>query len=95
MRAIDTMLKTGNSSFVAAHSAEVATHLAAGVSLLKSERQGAQSMTPFFAPKFYGGRHGGALGRADPLIRKANPVASATLSISLDGGGSLSQRIPS
>lgn len=53
----------------------------AGVSLLNSERTGARSKRLFCARSMVGVM--GALRSADPRIRKANPVAPATLSVAL------------
>ena len=63
------------------YSDSVTAQSVSGVSLLNSERTGAHSKRLFCARSMAGVM--GALRSADPRIRKANPVAPATLSVAL------------
>lgn len=63
------------------YSSPVTAQSVAGISLLNSERTGARSKRLFCARSMAGVM--GALRSADPRIRKANPVAPATLSVAL------------
>lgn len=67
---------------------------AAGLSIPQTERPGAHSLTPFFAPKVYGGCCDGVFGRAVPRYGNANFTASTAISISIVGGGPQSTERP-
>ncbi len=64
------------------------TKSGAGIGVLNPKSAQALIRSAFFAPAVYGGCHGSSSERGFSLGRNANPVASATLLIGVNGGGS-------